>query len=872
VNALAGGPVAWELPGGSTAALALAVLVGVVAAALAARALFRRPGSRRFAVCGASGARGLAVAAALLAASAPHLIRTRADDSARFVAAHDEQSVDGLDADTVVRWPGDAPDAAAALETLRAVVSPTEPADVLLRTGAEPLPSGAAVERALRNGARTRTAIVADGDVAEAVAPAPADGPRIIAPAGAVAGIPVTLSVEDGGRAFEGEEATLTVEGGAGSRTIVLTAGRRRVDAEPLDLAEGTHLVTLRTPGRAPSVAFVDVAAPPSVAIVTADAAAGKALNDLFRAQGLPATVLAPDRAGRDGFGDADVLVLGPGARGAALDARIAGRLQLGAGLLVLGGKGEDGLRRHAGGLVEPLLPVSLPPEPPPPPVPPDPPEPPPPDPPPDSDENPDLKLDEGPKLALRVALLLVIDTSGSMVGDRLKMAKTAAALAAQNLDPQDRVGVLAFTGRPKWIATFQDAVDLGTLNRKLQRLKPGGDTNFFPALKTGFEAIRREPCGIRHVILFTDGDSRPAVFRPLVAKAASDRITLSTIAIGSEANGDLLGRLASWGKGKLWFANDPRRLPEVVTKDTRRISVDVRDERRAELEDVEGAPSVPDPTPERDDPTAAEPEPEPDTEPEPEKETAPDPRVPRVVADAAFLAGLDDAVWPAFAHPEEPQPRGVALVVLAWDEGDKAPALTLGRSGAARIAVLAADTSTSDGRAVLEWDRGGAFLAQLVRSLAAPPALDRGGVVAAAWPALDGSVRMAAPIDGDCLLRLTFQGDGERLAISCASLKQGWTGGRAEQTPAAGVWAGLFVPASADAQPRRVALVSPGPARPARHAVADLAAASGAPLLSAPPERRGGPADERKEPLGAPLAGAAAALVLIEAVLRRMV
>ena len=55
------------------------------------------------------------------------------------------------------------------------------------------------------------------------------------------------------------------------------------------------------------------------------------------------------------------------------------------------------------------------------------------------------MKLDEGQKEALRVALLLCIDRSGSMSGNRMLMAKKAAIAAAQSLHEEDRVAVVAF-------------------------------------------------------------------------------------------------------------------------------------------------------------------------------------------------------------------------------------------------------------------------------------------------------------------------------------------------------------------------------------------------------------------------------------------
>src|SRR5207237_488843 len=76
--------------------------------------------------------------------------------------------------------------------------------------------------------------------------------------------------------------------------------------------------------------------------------------------------------------------------------------------------------------------------------------------------------LDEGEKKALRVALLLVIDTSGSMAGVKLQMAQQSAIAAAGALSPQDRVGVYEFADDANEVAPFQDAVDLRALFRRI--------------------------------------------------------------------------------------------------------------------------------------------------------------------------------------------------------------------------------------------------------------------------------------------------------------------------------------------------------------------------------------------------------------------
>jgi hypothetical protein len=865
----AGATWVWDLPGGASAAVGIAVLAALLCLVLAVRALRRRPGSRRLPAWGAALARAGAVAAAVLAAAGPRTQQWDGRVGERVVAAHADAAPEP-DADRTLRWPDDVPDAVAALETLRAAGPADEPLALMLATGGD-VPTGAAAERALRQSALAAVSVRADELPRRADAEPPRPAPHLAAPSGATEGIPASLELQSLDAPFEAAEARLRV--GEREGTFSLPDGRRRALSPPVDLPAGTHLARIDVPGRAPALAFVEVAPAPQVTYV-AEGASGHPLVATLAAQGLPVAALEPADAAREGFGDPDVLILGPGARGTPLAARVEGRVRSGCGLLVLGGAGDDGLRRHADSPVAALLPVVLPPPPPEPPPPePDPPEPTPRDEPeePPTDENPDVRMDDGPKEALRVALLLVIDRSGSMAGPKMRMAQMSAMAAARSLSAEDRVGILAFDDRTKWIAPFQSAGDLNTLSRRVGGLRAEGGTDFFPALRQGFAEIGRQKCGIRHVILLSDGATRAAVFRPTVEAAAEQSITLSTIAIGDGADTRLLGLLAGWGKGRLYLANNPERLPEVVTVDTRRFTVEERERRLDEMEKPEGLPELPTEPGPPDDPTADATDPP--TEPGPPEPTEPEtvpPRVPRILATAAFLEGLVDAEWPALPHPEDPEgTRGVALAVLGWEQG--APALVLGRSGDARVAVLAADTATSDASQVFAWEGGAPFLAQLVRSLAEPPDPAGGGVLATVTRALDGSARIAVPIDADGTLRLRPEGGGEEQVVACGRMGGAWTGGRLASTPAAGVWSGIFVPSAEGVPPREVALVSQGAARPAPRALDGLAEAAGAPLVDTLPAALPAPPGERREPASAPLLGGAAALLLLEALFRRL-
>jgi len=179
-----------------------------------------------------------------------------------------------------------------------------------------------------------------------------------------------------------------------------------------------------------------------------------------------------------------------------------------------------------------------------------------------------------------RVALVLVIDRSGSMADDpahegttKMAMAHQAAVLAADRLAPRDLVGVLAFDSTPQWVVpiTSISGIGLPALEQKIGALDANGGTEIYPALAAAFEAIRPAQAQYKHVILLTDGMSQEGGdYAALLDRMRAANVTLSTVAIGGDADQQLLSRLAEQGDGRYYFADHARDIPRLVTRETR--------------------------------------------------------------------------------------------------------------------------------------------------------------------------------------------------------------------------------------------------------------------------------------------------------------
>ena len=115
-------------------------------------------------------------------------------------------------------------------------------------------------------------------------------------------------------------------------------------------------------------------------------------------------------------------------------------------------------------------------------------------------------------------SLVIVIDTSGSMSGVRVQLAKEVARLAMQRLLPHDKVGIVEFYGAKRWAAPLQPASNAIELQRALNRMDAGGGTVILPALEEAFYGLQNVDTRYKHVIVLTDGGVESGDFESLDA------------------------------------------------------------------------------------------------------------------------------------------------------------------------------------------------------------------------------------------------------------------------------------------------------------------------------------------------------------------
>lgn len=171
-----------------------------------------------------------------------------------------------------------------------------------------------------------------------------------------------------------------------------------------------------------------------------------------------------------------------------------------------------------------------------------------------------------------KATVLVVLDTSGSMIGDKIRTVTKATATFLKQLHADDRVGVLTFSGKVTPLSKPSRVGDVvEELSSQVTTLFATGGTALYEAVCQATKTINelREAdlqAGdnrLYGIVLLSDGadtKGRPSenqMFATcLPTHAEADGVKIFPIAFGAEANQGLLKKIADVTGGRLFTAN----------------------------------------------------------------------------------------------------------------------------------------------------------------------------------------------------------------------------------------------------------------------------------------------------------------------------
>ncbi|MBN1175734.1 VWA domain-containing protein [Candidatus Woesearchaeota archaeon] len=175
-----------------------------------------------------------------------------------------------------------------------------------------------------------------------------------------------------------------------------------------------------------------------------------------------------------------------------------------------------------------------------------------------------------------KVNIVYALDTSGSMKGEKLRLAKrSGVALGHRAIRDNNKVGLVIFgsdieksVGLTKDFMSFVKPLALST---------PGQETDIALAVRQGVRLLENET-GIKHIVLITDGlhttsNNPEGAVLDEIGKAIAQDITISVVGIALDKLGEKMATtIVDHSKGKLYAVSSPDEVQGVVIADYRSL------------------------------------------------------------------------------------------------------------------------------------------------------------------------------------------------------------------------------------------------------------------------------------------------------------
>ncbi|QVK21989.1 VWA domain-containing protein [Shewanella dokdonensis] len=163
------------------------------------------------------------------------------------------------------------------------------------------------------------------------------------------------------------------------------------------------------------------------------------------------------------------------------------------------------------------------------------------------------------------VALAIIIDSSGSMEGEPISLAKKIARLAVRKLQPSDQIGIVEFYGNKQWAVPMQPVAKSADIERAIGRIQASGSTVLYPAIEEAYYGLKQAKTRFKHMLVISDAGVEEENYQQLLRAISQDGINVSTLLVGGSGMGeDKMQELANWGQGRFYVINDEFSLVEL--------------------------------------------------------------------------------------------------------------------------------------------------------------------------------------------------------------------------------------------------------------------------------------------------------------------
>lgn len=173
--------------------------------------------------------------------------------------------------------------------------------------------------------------------------------------------------------------------------------------------------------------------------------------------------------------------------------------------------------------------------------------------------------------------LVIVLDRSGSMQGQKLSDARQAVLRLVDRLTARDRLALVTYSNGVESVLPLvsMDADHRQQAKAAVREIFAGGGTNLGGGLQYGIDTLLHTVADGRQrkMILISDGLANQGITDPLalgrMASSATARgFTISAVGVGYDFNEVLMTTIADHGAGRYYFLENPNAFAQVFEKE----------------------------------------------------------------------------------------------------------------------------------------------------------------------------------------------------------------------------------------------------------------------------------------------------------------
>jgi uncharacterized membrane protein len=173
-------------------------------------------------------------------------------------------------------------------------------------------------------------------------------------------------------------------------------------------------------------------------------------------------------------------------------------------------------------------------------------------------------------------AMVLIMHASEIAEGNYWQKVVAKAAINA--LSSYDYAGMLHWEGQEAWLFTLRPiGAGRGSMLRAIDRMTPGDMPDFDPSLVMAMKGLNAvKDAMTKHIVIISDGDPTPPT-NSVINQLIQSKITVTAVLTAAHGNDPgavaVMRNLALRTKGRFYNVTNPRALPRIYQKEARTIS-----------------------------------------------------------------------------------------------------------------------------------------------------------------------------------------------------------------------------------------------------------------------------------------------------------